>query len=670
MAHSQTRRARIVRNLAFVAVASAAAMLGLDSMVATAQVLPSDAQLSCTVPSATFSGWFDSGSPSLNGVVHEANSVTFPNTTIPPGSPPLNTVNCNFYQWSKQMFMWLTSPAPQTYGGGKYIFASGAFFGVSPAANTSAGTRHLISQGSGPFLFAARLPQQGPHGLPVVTNSKGQMFEVRRVTLPPGKKLQLRDAGNRLVTITGAVRAKGGLPQLLGPDKKPVQLKLAAPTPGRELNLQGAIQHNRFSGIINQVVVNHVPILFDADDQVVQTEEGQAGGGNVLVTQPTPGRPTGTIVYYLLQVNDVYGYFLAGNKTNAFTASEFPTTPSDLAQIVTFAATRHKILPDANALAVELKSSWVEAASLPDPQDYVTMTATIPVYNQPANSYSWTPTGQTKTVLMAMLGMHVVGSTNGHPEMIWATFEHYNNAPDNCYAYVNTSGATVNSPPYTSGACPLTTATTGAWTLTPSGTTSGFNPPTMVYDSATGAINSNPSLLGAKVGPLPVLRWYPWGASSDVAPNTPAVTVAGSNTEIISINNNINTLMSNAGAGADVRDNYRMIGATWTANGLNPTLPTTKQVGTNVLNNATMETFQQGVDGLAADGTNCFSCHTGNYTAGQPVPPDTMLGGNGPGGGSDGGLSHIYYELAPVIPPSFPFFPPRGLPPKPHKATH
>ncbi len=667
MAHSKTRRARIVRNLAFAGVASAAALLGLSSMVATAQVLPSDAQLSCTVPSATFNGWFDSGTPSLNGVVHEANGLTFPDTTIPPNSPPLNTVNCNFYQWSKQMFMWLTSPAPQTYGGGKYIFASSAFFGVSPAANTVAGTRNLLSQGSGPFLFTARLPQQGPHGLPVVSTPSGQLFEVRRVTLAPGKKLQLRNAANQLVTITNAVRVKGAAPQLIGPDRKPVQLKLAAPVPGRELNLAEAIQHHRFSGIISQVVVNHVPILFNSANEQVNTEEGQAGGGGVLVTQPTAGRPTGTIVYYLLQVNDVYGYFLTGNKTHAFTASEFPTTPTDLAAITNFAFSKyHKTLPDANALAVELKSSWVEASTLPDPQDYVTMTAAIPVYNQPANSNSWTRVtgpGGTKTVLMAMLGMHVVGSTKGHPEMIWATFEHYNNAPDNCYAYVNTSGATVTTPPLVNNACPLATATTGNWTLTPSGTTTGFNPQNMTYDSSTGAIVSTAPAVN---GPLPVLRWYPWGASSDVPPNGPAVTVAGSNTEIISINNNINSLMTAASAGADVRDNYRLIGATWTADGLNPTLPTTRQVGTNVLNNATMETFQQGADGLAADGTNCFSCHTGNYTQGKPLPPNTMLGGDGPGGGNGGGLSHIYFELAPTIPASFPPFPP--FPPRP-KAT-
>src|SRR3974390_1004860 len=74
---------------------------------AGAQKLPSDPQATCTVSTSLFNGWFESGSPSLNGVANPANSVTFPNTP-----------NCSFYLWAQQMFLWLTSPAPKTYGGG------------------------------------------------------------------------------------------------------------------------------------------------------------------------------------------------------------------------------------------------------------------------------------------------------------------------------------------------------------------------------------------------------------------------------------------------------------------------------------------------------------------------------------------------------------------------
>jgi hypothetical protein len=50
------------------------------------------------------------------------------------------------------------------------------------------------------------------------------------------------------------------------------------------------------------------------------------------------------------------------------------------------------------------------------------------------------PNGQ-KTVNLAMVGMHVVGSTKGHPEMIWATFEHIGNAPNDDYSIETQSAA-------------------------------------------------------------------------------------------------------------------------------------------------------------------------------------------------------------------------------------
>src|SRR5262245_35551471 len=75
--------------------------------------IPTDPQGCCPVTPAKFAGWFETGVPAANGVVKPANSVTFP------GVP-----NCDFYDWSKQMFLWLTSPAPSRYGGGSRIFNS------------------------------------------------------------------------------------------------------------------------------------------------------------------------------------------------------------------------------------------------------------------------------------------------------------------------------------------------------------------------------------------------------------------------------------------------------------------------------------------------------------------------------------------------------------------
>jgi hypothetical protein len=63
----------------------------------------------------------------------------------------------------------------------------------------------------------------------------------------------------------------------------------------------------------------------------------------------------------------------------------------------------------------------------------------------------------------------------------------------------------------------------------------------------------------------------------------------------------------------DVRNNYFMMGATWTIGGASPN--GSNQVGTNRLANTTMETFQQGADNTTTNGSsNCFFCHTTNQT--------------------------------------------------------
>jgi hypothetical protein len=87
----------------------------LTACPSPAPPVPTDAQDFCPLDAATFAGWFQSGSVALNGVVNPADSLV----SLAP--------NCGFYQWSEQMFMWLTSPAPAVYGGGAHIFDSPTF---------------------------------------------------------------------------------------------------------------------------------------------------------------------------------------------------------------------------------------------------------------------------------------------------------------------------------------------------------------------------------------------------------------------------------------------------------------------------------------------------------------------------------------------------------------
>lgn len=63
--------------------------------------------------------------------------------------------------------------------------------------------------------------------------------------------------------------------------------------------------------------------------------------------------------------------------------------------------------------SLELKTSWIDASVLKDPSSYFITQGVI---------------NGVKTKV-ALLGMHVVGVVENHPEFVWATFEHENLAP-------------------------------------------------------------------------------------------------------------------------------------------------------------------------------------------------------------------------------------------------
>lgn len=233
------------------------------------------------------------------------------------------------------------------------------------------------------------------------------------------------------------------------------------------------------------------------------------------------------------------------------------------------------------------------------------MAATVPTYNE-SNTNQWTPSGQ-QTIQLALVGMHVVGSTAGHPEMIWSTFEHVGNTPDGAYSYVNTSNVTT----------PIAQNTAGTWLFSSSSSAGPFNDVHMQF-SAPDIVAVPPFT----ISPSDTIRRKAWGAGSDVSPNPLDPTPAASNTEIISINNSVRGMMANG----DIRSNYVFKGATWTIGGAAPGAG--NQVGTSALSNSTMETYQQGKDTTKADGfSNCFSCHVNNTTS----------------------VSHVYGALQPLF---------------------
>lgn len=580
-------------------------------------LLPTDASPSCTVSASVFNTWFVKTPITADGSVNPANSVTFPN--VP---------NCSFYQWAMQDFLWLTSPTTSAYGGSGLILDSPAFFDVSPPVGSETGQRTLLAHSAGfirPVIL--RAAQAGPQGLQLTFDASGTPIQVKPA-----------EAGAPLIVVNTQGERVQVAHARLGRDRKPILLDAKGSVIQSLASGATATQDRkpvpRVTAMIvaTKFTIDGIAIFTDPSLAVIDVEQGEADTNGVLEAQTSAG---GSLIYYATIVNDVFAYYLTGVAdgkislasdglcTPAAGAVCFPTTGPQLAQIVAF-ATGHTTFPDANALAIEVKSAWVAAAGLANLGSYITMNATIPTYSPavppPAGTKTLTATGQ-QTVKLALVSMHVVGSAAGHPEMIWATFEHVNNAPAASYSYINTSGSTV-AVNQNVALVPTIAGSSAPWLFSSTSATS-FNSQNMSSNafSSPATITANGT---GTISPSNTIRWKAFGAASDVRPNPADSSIAASNTEIIAINNSVQSML----AGGDVRGNYILTGATWTVLGGAPptgggasvascaSIPASGcPVGTSALANTAMETYDQGKDTtLANGGSNCFVCHNGGNT--------------------------------------------------------
>ena len=100
--------------------------------------------------------------------------------------------------------------------------------------------------------------------------------------------------------------------------------------------------------------------------------------------------------------------------------------------------------------AAVFKATWLRLdAGEAAPQGAFVTQAEVPkLSNQSANLNNAliapNPNGETESVTVALVGLHVVGQTVNHPEFLWATFEHNLNAPrvaDNTFSSSGSSQA-------------------------------------------------------------------------------------------------------------------------------------------------------------------------------------------------------------------------------------
>ena len=555
------------------------------SATAAAQVVPADPSGGCPIAAGTVAGFFEGGSPSLNAVAKPADSTLS------------LTPNCGFFQWTEQMFLWLTSPAPAAYGGGSHIMFSPKFFTVTP--EDAGGRRTFIVNTPGlPIKMMLRATELGPHGLPALLSRSGHVIEVQRPK--PGPPPSVRLQNGTMARLSSVERGPNGALRFLDQSGKTVQPRMLKLTPiVRPMVLVAPTRRVPVVPVAamaqaiqaRKLIINKIPIFIDGLGNVIDVEPGQADSG-VLISQ------NGSLIYYITVVNDTFGYHrtMQGAAVIPFgTSLTLPMSMADANAVKTFAAGKGHTIIDPQALAIESKSSWIEASAVSDPNDYVHVNATVPTFDK-SNPNSWVPNGQ-KTLNLVMVGIHVVGSANGHGEMVWGTFEHLGNAPNATYAYNSTGGLKT-----------IARNTSGSWLFTPSGSSGPFN--------VSNASWTGTAIAGTPVGPTSVLRAKPWGTNDGGTPSN----AASMNTQVISANHSvISQLDAN-----DVRSKYFQLGTTWTIGGAAPSGG--NQVGTNHLANATIETFMQGAT-PSDPSANCFSCHTTNkvsvshiYSVLKPLP--------------------------------------------------
>ena len=306
----------------------------------------------------------------------------------------------------------------------------------------------------------------------------------------------------------------------------------------------------------------------------------QAGSQQVLVD------PKGNVVWYAIHLNKTYQAFV--NDYGLGDRKTLDHVPTDL----TF-----------RTGSLELKSAW-RIVDGPAPRDYITTKALIPVFKTNDAGEIVKDGDRTRVVTVALLGLHVVGTIEGHPEFVWSTFEHVSHKTKAWVRDVAPSAianAEVGKPVMVDRRAP-------AYALYPSDPAHPLAPPVANANNGKGIYNLKLDAKTQTFTPAAtVYRQFP-GSKSDNSTVDDAV---------VSLNADIQQLFEDR-AGGDVRGNYQLVGAIWFNDpeadfkaGINfmDAAAKPRKVplfgGEDRLSSTTMESFTQSADSFP----NCFSCH-------------------------------------------------------------
>jgi hypothetical protein len=292
----------------------------------------------------------------------------------------------------------------------------------------------------------------------------------------------------------------------------------------------------------------------------------QAGSKGVLVD------PRGRSVYYFSQVNDTFYTFIRSNGLY------LPDTFKAKAPGLSFPV--HSL---------ELKSSWWVVPQGEDAAGFFTIPAQINPLKCKGGEANCkgddvvVDLDRTVPATVALVGLHVVGVVQGHPEFIWATFEHEKNAPD-----IVPDGTDPRTSDFASPQ-PFTFYRAN----TPAKACNLLNKDQLGLDAASQALTPTTD----------VIRQFVLGGGN-----------AEDSGNIKSLNDGVKAALQKENS---VWAHYALRGGAWLPNpqlqfkpGISGAALRNRVVGSVSVANSTMETFDQGARG------NCFACHD---TAAQPL---------------------------------------------------
>ena len=300
----------------------------------------------------------------------------------------------------------------------------------------------------------------------------------------------------------------------------------------------------------------------------------QAGTDGIFVAH------NGRAVYYSQYLNKTFVDFVVTNGLTDYTKvqSLVAENPNK----------NYPIDKETQQGSTELKVSWMIVEAGDDVSDMFTTTAEIATLAN-SNGKIIVDSETTQKVTLALVGFHIAGVVQGHPEMIWATFEHNANAP--------------NVPPGTPLEAEVADQDFTFYTANTTAADCNIN-----YSSSNKLVLNQDTQLLSPI--TQVCRQYEYGNEQGVD------TINDDNIKLIN--------QSVAGQiGADnVWQNYREVGAIWfkQENSLEPGLSLgddKRLIGSLSLSNSTIETFTQ----IASTEDNCFRCHNTM----QQFPPEIGL---------------------------------------------